>query len=99
VNPFYKGKIIGRHVVVLDDCTTYGVSFGVAAAFLRKAGAAKVSCVALGKFGDQVRYYEIEIDDDPYGPISKGRYAISAKRQFVGRRNWTSQDELRSLIK
>ena len=72
VNPYYrdKGRIVDRHVVVIDDCLTYGVSFGVAAALLRRAGAAHVTCVALGKFGNQARGYDIEITGDPFAPLS-----------------------------
>jgi phosphoribosylpyrophosphate synthetase len=59
LNPFYRKKIQGRHVVVVDDCTTYGISFAVASAFLKKAGAAKVTGVALGKFGNCLQEYGI----------------------------------------
>lgn len=37
LNPFYKDhqRLVGKNVIVVDDCTTYGVSFGVASALLR----------------------------------------------------------------
>jgi hypothetical protein len=76
LNPYYaeSKRLLNKHVVVVDDCTTYGVSFGVAAAFLRKAGAASVLGIALGKFGNQLRYYDIEIFTDPYKPVSSIGY-------------------------
>lgn len=99
VNPVYRGKVAGRHVIILDDCTTFGVSFGVASSLLRKAGAAMVSCVALGKFGDQLRYYEIDIDADPFGPIPAGQYRVKTQRLFVGTRHNAAQAALRGLIR
>ena len=99
VNPEYKRNIPGRHVILLDDCTTYGVSFGVASSFLRKAGAASVNCVALGKFGDQLRYYEITIKSDPFAPVARGQYAVSLMRHFAGTRNASAQTALRGLIR
>lgn len=99
LNPAYRGKVTGRNVVMLDDCTTYGVSFGVAAGFLRAAGAASVSCVALGKFGDQLRYYEVDIDSDPFVPVASRRYTVRTTRKFVGSTNTAAQAALRGLIK
>lgn len=61
LNPQYRHKIVNRNVIVIDDCTTHGVSFGVAAVFLRKAGAKSVTCITLGKFGRSLRGYRIEI--------------------------------------
>jgi len=77
INPFYKGKIQGKHVVVVDDCTTYGVSFAVATAFLKKAGARKVTGIALGKFGNQLKHRDIEIDSDPFMPVTKFTFGLT----------------------
>lgn len=73
LNPHYEGKLKGHVVVVLDDFLTYGLSFGVAAAFLKKAGARKVIGVAMGKFGNRGNRYDIEILSDPFKPITKFR--------------------------
>lgn len=99
LNPEYQGKVVGRNVIVIDDCTTYGVSFGVAAAYLRKAGAASVSGIALGKFGNQLRYYEIEILTDPFAPVAAGGYKININHGFRGATNMVAQNALRSLIR
>lgn len=72
LNPKYRGKLEGATVAVLDDYLTYGVSFGVASALLRKAGATKVLAVSMGKFGRCARFYNIEIqEDDVFKPISR----------------------------
>lgn len=77
LNPYYKGKLKGETVVVLDDFLTYGLSFGVAAAFLKKAGAKKVIGVAMGKFGGVARRYQIEIEGDPYAPVTIFKQGVS----------------------
>lgn len=99
LNPVYKGKVAGRNVVLLDDCTTYGTSFGVASAYLRKAGAASVSCLALGKFGDQLHYYDIDIKTDPFAPVTKQQYTVLNTCYFGGSHNHAAQLALRGLIK
>lgn len=98
LNPVYRENISGRNVIFLDDCTTYGVSFGVAAALLRKAGAKSVHCVALGKFGAQLRYYEIDIQGDPFAPINGDQYDVLVNRSFKGAHNETAQAVLRKLL-
>ena len=100
LNPFYQksDRLIGKHVIVVDDCTTYGVSFGVAAAFLRKAGAASVTGIALGKFGNQLRYYEIDITSDPYSPITNAGFSVKVNSVFTGKTNTTTQQTLHTLI-
>lgn len=98
INPAYKAGIKGKNVMVLDDCTTYGVSFGVAAALLRKAGAKSVTGVALGKFGNQLRQYDIEILGDPFKPLSATDFKLKTVAWFPGTTNSISQKVLQSLI-
>lgn len=98
INPFYQGKIKGKNVVVVDDCTTYGVSFGVAAAFLVAAGAASVTGIALGKFGNQLRRYQITINVSPYQPVSDGGFKIVSQDWMQGTENRATQQNLLALI-
>lgn len=100
LNPFYKqsGRLIGKHVVVIDDVTTYGVSFGVAAAFLRKAGAASVTGVGLGKFGNQLRYYEIDVNTDPFKPVVAGGFTVGPPAWMPGATSAVAQQVLLKLI-
>ena len=75
LNPFYRGKIMGKIVVVMDDYLTYGVSFGWARTLLLAAGAKSVICIALGRFGNQVREYTIDIgENDPFAPMKAVRH-------------------------
>ena len=71
INPEYEGRLKGEAVVILDDYLTYGLSFGVANAMLRKAGATDVICVAMGKFGNRAHLYNIDISGDVFKPLSK----------------------------
>lgn len=100
LNPFYKesNRLVGKHVIVVDDCTTYGVSFAVAAALLRKAGAASVTGVALGKFGNQLRYYEIDINSDPFQPVVNGGFTVAEPSWFAGASSGVAQQVLLNLI-
>lgn len=97
INPFYKKNIQGRNVVLLDDCSTYGVSFGVASALLKKAGAKSINCFSIGKFGNQLNYYEIDIHTDPFEPIKKGSYVIFNRKPFNSCINNNAQDILLGL--
>ena len=100
LNPYYaeSGRLVGKNVVVIDDCTTYGVSFGVASAFLRAAGASSVTGVALGKFGSQLRYYEIDIASDPFKPLVSNKFKIVASTAMAGATNPAAQASLQDLI-
>lgn len=98
LNPHYKKKISGRHVILLDDCTTYGVSFGVAASLLQRAGAARVTGVALGKFGNCLSDYPIHITADPYLPLTKAGYHRDPHLPLHGLANEDAKTSLRLLL-
>ncbi|WP_339080839.1 hypothetical protein [Pseudomonas sp. TMP9] len=98
LNPKYKTQIKGRNVIVIDDCTTYGVSFAVASAFLLAAGALSVNGVALGKFGNQLSYYEINISSDPFKPVVAGKFSVTKQTAFGGKTDGTAQKVLQALI-
>lgn len=100
INPHYQKnrRLKGKNIIVIDDCTTHGVSFGVAAAFLRKAGAASVLGVALGKFGNCSNAYSIEIDSDPFSPVRPGEYTVYPFTRLTGQANPAAKMSLRGLI-
>ncbi len=100
LNPFYreKGRLLGRHVILLDDCTTYGVSFGVASALLYKAGAAGVTCVALGKFGNCLNYYDLKVYSDPFSPLMAGMYEVGLHLPLNGVADSSAKRRLIELI-
>ncbi|CAJ0690731.1 phosphoribosyltransferase [Ralstonia wenshanensis] len=98
LNPVYKNRLAGKNVVVVDDCTTYGLSFGVAEAFLRAAGAKSVTGVALGKFGAQLRSYQIQIISNPFEPVVAGGYSGGEVGFFPGTTDYAAQQALLTLL-
>ncbi|WP_024682983.1 hypothetical protein [Pseudomonas syringae] len=98
LNPIYKAGLKKKDVIILDDCTTHGLSFGVASAFLLAAGAASVTGIALGKFGHALKYFDITISSDPFSPVSPNGFTINAKSTFQGKDDNRAQQTLISLL-
>ncbi|EPN28872.1 hypothetical protein F2S73_04260 [Pseudomonas syringae pv. actinidiae] len=98
LNPEYRFNVQERSVVVVDDCTTHGLSFGVAAAFLKAAGANEVLGLGLGKFGNTLQQYQIEIMSDPFAPVSAGGFQVHSSGPFSGRNDARAQESLRLLM-
>lgn len=98
LNPEYKKRIKGRDVIVLDDCATYGVSFAVASAFLKKAGANRMYGLAGGKFGNCLEYFDIEIKSDPFLPVSAEQYVINERKYFEESLDYECREIIRTLI-
>jgi hypothetical protein len=57
-----------------------------------------VTGVALGKFGNQLRYYEIDIKTDPYQPVVAGGFNVAAPGWFPGATSGVAQQVLLTLI-
>ncbi|HEU0035896.1 MAG TPA: hypothetical protein VFQ53_35035 [Kofleriaceae bacterium] len=51
--------------------------------------------VALGKFGNQLRYYEIDLTGDPFAPIKAG---VLGMNPFAGTNDASAQNTLRTII-
>lgn len=98
LNPAYRSQLKGRNVLVVDDCTTYGVSFAVAAAFLYAAGASHVVGIALGKFGNRLNHTTIEISSDPFAVVDSTGYRVVSVESFNGRTDSNAQAVLQALI-
>lgn len=101
LNPKYAERIVGATVAVFDDFLTYGLSFGVASALLRKAGAAKVLCVAMGKLGRVAETYNISIkSDNIFQPFTD--YEANGNCRMLGAENSTAQaqflEKFRALL-
>lgn len=68
INPYYKKKLSGKTVGVIDDFTSYGTSAETVRALLEKAGVAKIVFITLGKFGKPYYRYNYEIKGDIFTP-------------------------------
>lgn len=69
INPYYKGKLKGKCICIIDDFTTYGTSCETARALLEAAGVARLIFICLGKFGKEYHKYNYTITGDIYGHI------------------------------
>ncbi len=100
VNPYYvaEDRLPGRNVVLIDDCMTCGTSFGVAAALLKAAGASTVTCIALGKFGNQERSYDITITGNPAAPLTSSDYTVNDISPISSKRSGDAQRSLVQLL-
>jgi len=79
---------------VLDDYLTYGLSFSVANALLRRAGATRVTGVAMGKFGNCAQRFDIQVVGDPCKPLRPSDYRIGSARPMGG----THTDEVQLAL-
>ena len=95
VNTEYRGKLRGRVVVLLDDCTTHGLSFSVARTLLLAAGAEEVLAIALGKLGNRFVFTDIKlkVTTDCYKQGDKS-FSITSARSISGTSDSESQSEL-----
>ncbi|MGV3526554.1 MAG: phosphoribosyltransferase [Candidatus Sericytochromatia bacterium] len=98
LNPAYKGKLRGRKAIIIDDCTTYGVSFCVARALLLRAGVSSVTGLALGKFGNQLYHFDINIVSDPFAPIGSDGYNVGGNVHLPGRISPEVQSKLLGIL-
>lgn len=98
LNPHYRSSVRGRKVIVVDDCVSYGASFGVAAGLLLSAGAKSVTGVALGKFGNQLHRFEVLVTGDPFAPLAQSDFSFKNHGAFSGTTNAELQADLLKLI-
>lgn len=70
VNPDYRDKIQGKRILILDDFTTAGFSFETARQMLLRAGAQKITCLAIGKYRATQTVSSIKRAWDPFAPVT-----------------------------
>lgn len=80
LNPYYKYKIEGKNVCIIDDFTRYGSSCETARILLEEAGADKIIFIALGKFGNDYYKYSYKITGDVFDKFTYTRRRIEPKR-------------------
>lgn len=98
LNPSYAQAIRGKDVIIIDDCTTYGLSFGVAAAFLAAAGASSMTGIALGKFGSRLEHYHITLNSDPFAPVKASDFTLVKHTSLPGKTAVGAQNALHKLV-
>lgn len=82
----YKSQIRGQTILVIDDFTTSGTSLDAARNLLYMAGATKVICLALAKYRNTHKVYDVVGQWDPFDIFRSEKHRIT-KREVKGRRN------------
>lgn len=95
INPAYRGKLAGRTIVLLDDCTTHGLSFSVGRSLLLAAGARHVFAIGLGKLGNRFKFTQIQLRKpaDCYEARPKP-FTVLGRASEAGKASQESQQEL-----
>jgi hypothetical protein len=97
LNPYYKDKIAGKNICIIDDFTRYGSSCETARFLLEEAGAAKIVFIALGKFGYDYFKYSYKITGDLFGHFTFKRGSIPPECLTTSYNNGASKEFLTSL--
>ncbi|MGS5802341.1 hypothetical protein ACVENB_14100 [Staphylococcus aureus] len=79
INDYYKGKLQGATVCIIDDYTTYGFSAEAAKNLLLQEGVEKLIVITLGKFGYD--YNEVNYN------LTGNLYEEGYSHQFISTQN------------
>jgi predicted amidophosphoribosyltransferase len=97
LNPYYKGKLKGKKICILDDYTTYGPSFESVRNLLLKEGVSEIILVAIGTFQKEYYKEEYEITGDVFGPGYT--YKLKEKIRIVGESNELATEMINNIYK
>jgi hypoxanthine phosphoribosyltransferase len=99
INPFYKDKLAGKNVCIIDDFTRHGTSAETVRHMLKQAGVNKILFIAMGKFKANAVYnkYTYKLSGDVYSGL---KYRQVSREQIVGNINpKANKDFIESLGK
>lgn len=91
VDDWYKGKLKGKNIVIIDDYSTNGVTAATAKALLEREEINSLLFVSIGKFNETTNLYEYEVKGDVYSNFEFKR--IQKKEGVVGEVNRNSHNE------
>ncbi len=66
INPWFKGKIEGKNVCIIDDFTNHGSSCETVRHLLKMAGVNKIIFISLGKFRYDYKMYDYTLKGDVF---------------------------------
>jgi hypothetical protein len=100
INPYYRNKLKGKTVCIIDDFSTWGTSCETTRLLLEGVGVKKVIFIALGKFGNDYYKYDYEITGDVFGTYSykQKSYGLLPLPPLNKNANAQFLDSLRDLI-
>lgn len=85
INPYYKGKLKGKKICILDDYVTYGPSFESIRNLLIREGVSEILLVAIGTFQKEYYKEDYQILGDVY---QQGyTYKLIEKNRIIGHPN------------
>jgi hypothetical protein len=96
LNPFYKGKLNGKSVCIIDDFMTWGVSCETVRHLLERQGVAKIIFIAMGKFKMNYLKYSYEINGDLFSGF---KFKQIGRENLFGSFNDESSKEFIDAIK
>lgn len=95
LNDYYKGKLKGRTICLLDDFLTNGTSFETARNLLLSQGVKKLIFVSLGRFGSNYYKQDYLIEGDVFQP---GGYTYKlVNRTNVGSKGTFKRDAIEDI--
>ena len=93
LNPWFKGRLKGKNICIIDDFTNFGTSCETVRHLLKAAGVNKIVFIALGKFRDEYIKYDYRLKGDLFTP--KGfDYSQDGMTSLKGKINNESSNEL-----
>jgi hypothetical protein len=95
LNPYYKEKLEGKTVCVLDDFTTTGSSCETARHLLNQVGVEKVVFITIGKFGRDYTRHEYTLDGDVFGDYTA---QLQGSTTLSGNINTSATEEIGSIL-
>lgn len=101
INTAYKGKLKGKHVLLLDDYLTSGDTIETAKALLKAAGVSRVTVLTLGKFDKRNAGYTehvFNIVGDPYSTNFQATLVKSNQSSEAFRSNRQDSDKILAAL-
>lgn len=92
LNPWFKGRLKGKNVCIIDDFSNHGSSCETARHLLRKAGVNRIIFISIGKYRYDYKMYNYTINGDVYGNYTYER--IGDYKLINGKVNNESSSEL-----
>lgn len=80
LNPWFKGKLKGKNVCIIDDFTNHGSSCETVRHLLKKAGVNKIIFISIGKFRYDYKMFDYELKGDIY---KQGGYTYTRKGDYT----------------
>lgn len=96
LNPWFKGKLNGKNVCIIDDFTNHGSSCETVRHLLKKAGVNKIIFISIGKFRYDYKMFDYELEGDIY---TQGGYTYTRKGNYTLKKGVVNNESSMELLK